>query len=129
MRNARSAYLTNVIDSMADAFSALGPTAITSALQSDQTAWRRSEVLPGPNVTDEATLRVFLSRNTGTYFHPVGSCAMGTGPDAVVDPELRVHGLTGLRVADASVMPRIPPVNTNAATIMIGGKAADLIRS
>ncbi|MBJ7466220.1 MAG: GMC family oxidoreductase N-terminal domain-containing protein [Mycolicibacterium sp.] len=91
--------------------------------------WRRSEVLPGPDVTDEAALRVFLARNTGTYFHPVGSCAMGTGPDAVVDPELRVHGLTGLRVADASVMPRIPPVNTNAATIMIGEKAADLIRS
>jgi choline dehydrogenase len=90
--------------------------------------WRGREVLPGPHVTDEIALRSFVARSTGTYFHPVGSCAMGTGPDAVVDPELRVHGLTGLRVADASIMPRIVPVNTNAATIMIGEKAADLIR-
>jgi choline dehydrogenase len=53
---------------------------------------------------------------------------MGTGTDAVVDPELRVRGLAGVRVADASIMPKIPPVNTNAAVIMIGEKAADLIR-
>ncbi|TFV57045.1 glucose-methanol-choline oxidoreductase [Mycobacterium sp. PS03-16] len=91
--------------------------------------WRGREVLPGPDVTDEAAVRAFLARATGTYYHPVGSCAMGSGPDAVVDPELRVHGLTGVRVADASVMPRIVPVNTNAATIMIGERAADLIRA
>ncbi|GAA3552469.1 FAD-dependent oxidoreductase [Microlunatus spumicola] len=91
--------------------------------------WRAREVLPGPDVTDEAGLRAFVARGTGTYYHPVGSCAMGVGPDAVVDPDLRVHGLGGLRVADASVMPRLVPVNTNAATIMIGEKAADLIRS
>lgn len=90
--------------------------------------WRGREVLPGPDVTDEAGLRAFLARATSTYYHPVGSCAMGVGPDAVVDPELRVHGLSGLRVADASVMPRIVPVNTNAATLMIGEKAADLLR-
>ncbi|KQY06535.1 glucose-methanol-choline oxidoreductase [Mycobacterium sp. Root135] len=90
--------------------------------------WRGREVLPGPDATDEKALRAFLAHNTGTYYHPVGSCAMGTGSEAVVDPELRVHGLTGLRVADASVMPRIVPVNTNAAAIMIGEKAADLIR-
>lgn len=90
--------------------------------------WRGSEVLPGPDATDEKALRAFLAHNTGTYYHPVGSCAMGTGSEAVVDPELRVHGLTGLRVADASIMPRIVPVNTNAAAIMIGEKAADLIR-
>ena len=91
--------------------------------------WRGREVLPGPDATDEAALRAFIARATSTYYHPVGSCAMGTGPGAVVDPELRVHGLTGLRVADASVMPRIVSVNTNAATIMIGEKAADLIRA
>lgn len=90
--------------------------------------WRAREVLPGPGVTDDAALRSFVARSTGTYYHPVGSCAMGTGLEAVVDPELRVHGLTGVRVADASVMPRIVAVNTNAATIMIGEKAADLIR-
>ncbi|WP_197724170.1 GMC family oxidoreductase [Mycolicibacterium aurum] len=90
--------------------------------------WRGREVLPGPDASDEAALRDFVARGTGTYYHPVGTCAMGTGEDAVVGPDLRVHGLTGLRVADASVMPRIMPVNTNAATIMIGEKAADLIR-
>ena len=90
--------------------------------------WRGREVLPGSDITDETGLRSYLARGTGTYYHPVGSCAMGVGPDAVVDPELRVHGLSGLRVADASIMPRIVPVNTNAATIMIGEKAADLIR-
>jgi choline dehydrogenase len=88
-------------------------------------SWRGREVLPGPGVID---LPAFLARGTGTYYHPVGSCAMGIGPDAVVDPDLKVHGLTGLRVADASVMPRIVCVNTNAATIMIGEKAADLVR-
>lgn len=90
--------------------------------------WRGPEVLPGAEVADAAALRAFLAQATGTYYHPVGSCAMGTGPDAVVDPELRVHGLTGLRVADASIMPRIVSVNTNAATILLGEKAAGLIR-
>lgn len=90
--------------------------------------WRAREVLPGPDVSDDTAIRAFLARSTGTYYHPVGSCAMGVGPGAVVDAELRVYGLTGLRVADASVMPRIGTVNTNAATIMIGEKAADLIR-
>ncbi|MBI5337826.1 MAG: GMC family oxidoreductase N-terminal domain-containing protein [Mycolicibacterium rufum] len=92
------------------------------------TPWRAREVLPGPDVTDEAALRAFLASGTGTYYHPVGTCAMGTGPDAVVGPDLRVRGLTGVRVADASIMPRILPVNTNAAAIMIGEKAVDLLR-
>lgn len=91
-------------------------------------SWRAREVLPGPDATDEEALRAFLARGTGTYYHPVGTCAMGTGPEAVVGPDLRVHGLTGVRVADASIMPRLVPVNTNAAAIMIGEKAADLIR-
>ncbi|MCV7170719.1 GMC family oxidoreductase N-terminal domain-containing protein [Mycobacterium manitobense] len=90
--------------------------------------WRAREVLPGPAVRDAAALRAYVRHATSTYYHPVGSCAMGTGPEAVVDTDLRVHGLTGLRVADASVMPKIPSVNTNVATIMIGEKAADLIR-
>ena len=61
-----------------------------------------------------------------TEYHPTSTCSMGTSDDAVVDGELRVHGLDGLRVADASVMPRIVTANTNAASIMIGEKAADI---
>jgi choline dehydrogenase len=90
--------------------------------------WRGPEVLPGADVTEVTALRSYLATATSTYYHPVGSCAMGTGRDAVVDPDLRVHGLAGLRVADASIMPTIVPVNTNAATVMIGEKAADLMR-
>jgi choline dehydrogenase len=92
-------------------------------------AWRSREVLPGPAAVTGEDLRAFAADGTGTYYHPVGTCAMGTTSDAVVDHELRVHGLRGLRVADASVMPRIVCVNTNAATIMIAEKAADLIRN
>ena len=99
------------------------------AAAAPMTPWRRREVLPGPEATDEAALRGYLARATGTYYHPVGSCAMGTGRDAVVDPMLRVHGLDGVRVVDASVMPTIVCVNTNAATMMIAEVAADRIRS
>ena len=69
----------------------------------------------------------FIRNAATTYFHPTSTCAMGTGADAVVDPELRVRGIVGLRVADASVMPRITTGNTNAPTVMIGEKAAALI--
>ena len=77
---------------------------------------------------DDAALDAFISRWTQTLYHPVGTCAMGTHDDAVVDPELRVRGVEGLRVADASVMPKITRGNTNAPSIMIGEKAADLLR-
>ena len=89
--------------------------------------WGPREVLPGGHVQDEKGLRDFIATATGTYFHPVGTCKMGTDDRAVVDPQLRVHGVEGLLVADASVMPTIPSVNTNAAAIMIGEKAADLV--
>ncbi len=100
----------------------------TIASQDAFSAWGLREVLPGSTVTDRAALRKFVARGTGTYYHPVGTCAMGLGPDAVVGPDLTVHGIAGLRVVDASVMPRVVSVNTNAATVMIAEKAADLIR-
>ncbi|GHC41872.1 GMC family oxidoreductase [Streptomyces flavofungini] len=91
--------------------------------------WGAREVLPGAGVTDAAGLRAFLAAATGPYFHLAGSCAMGPGPAAVVTPDLRVRGVDGLRVADASVMPSIVSVNTNAAALVIGEKAADIVRS
>jgi choline dehydrogenase-like flavoprotein len=63
-----------------------------------------------------------------TTWHPAGTCKMGRDPLAVVDPQLRVHGVDGLRVADASIMPELPSANINAACIMIGERCADLVR-
>lgn len=77
---------------------------------------------------DDTVIIEHLRRFSQTLFHPVGTCAMGDDERAVVDPELRVRGVDGLRVVDASVMPMVPRGNTNAPTIMIGEKAADLIR-
>jgi len=84
---------------------------------------------PLDEATDEATLRREIRLRCNTLFHPVGTCKMGTDADAVVDPQLRVRGVEALRVADASIMPLIVGGNTNAPTIMIGEKAADLIRA
>ncbi|MGV9252855.1 GMC family oxidoreductase [Streptomyces sp. NPDC003697] len=88
---------------------------------------RGVELSPGPDVVDDNAVRAFVRANASTLWHPVGTARMGTGPDAVVDARLRVHGIDGLRVADASVMPRIVAGNTHAPTVMIGEKAADLI--
>jgi choline dehydrogenase-like flavoprotein len=87
----------------------------------------RREVLPGENATDAEILEHAIGM-AKTDHHPVGTCKMGKDEMAVVDPELRVHGLTGLRVCDASVMPSINSSNTNAPTIAIGEKAADMVR-
>ncbi|MBV9450808.1 MAG: GMC family oxidoreductase N-terminal domain-containing protein [Streptosporangiaceae bacterium] len=87
------------------------------------TGIRDRELAPGPD-TD---LVSYVRRSATTVWHPVGTCAMGSGDAAVVDAELRVHGVTGLRVVDASIMPAITSGNTNAPTIMIAERAADLI--
>lgn len=84
--------------------------------------------LPETTEPTEAELGAHLRRWTQTIYHPTGTCAMGTHDRAVVDPTLRVRGVDGLRVIDASTMPSSPRGNTNAPTIMIAEKAADLIR-
>jgi choline dehydrogenase len=84
--------------------------------------------MPARTVPTEGEVVEHVRQQTQTLYHPVGTCAMGTGEQAVVDPELRVRGLEGLRVADASVMPMVPRGNTNAPTIMVGEKAADLLQ-
>jgi choline dehydrogenase-like flavoprotein len=86
------------------------------------------EIYPGSGVVDDADIEAFVRRNVELLYHPVGTCKMGTGDDAVVDPQLRVRGIDGLRVVDASIMPQIPGGNTNAPTIMIAERAADLIK-
>ncbi len=86
------------------------------------------ETLPGKQVTSDEALDEHIRQFAQVTQHPVGTCTMGSGPDVVVDPQLRVHGIAGLRVIDASVMPDVPGGNTNAPTIMIGEKAADILR-
>ena len=93
------------------------------------TAIRGDEVFPGASVKTDAEIDAWIRQTAETIYHPVGTCRMGVPGDAmaVVDPELRVQGLAGLRVVDASVMPTLVGGNTNAPTIMIAEKAADLI--
>ncbi|MEH2322437.1 MAG: GMC oxidoreductase [Nostoc sp.] len=87
------------------------------------------EIAPGAGVTSDAALVAYIRETCSTGHHPAGTCKMGTDPMAVVDPELRVYGVKGLRVADASIMPTLVRGNTNAPIIMIGEKAADLIKA
>ena len=89
---------------------------------------RGRPLVPSEEVESDEEIEAFLRSETDLLYHPVGTCRMGSDETAVVDPELRVRGVEGLRVADASVMPVITGGNTNAPTIMIGEKAADLIR-
>ncbi|MCC6593583.1 MAG: GMC family oxidoreductase N-terminal domain-containing protein, partial [Xanthomonadales bacterium] len=85
------------------------------------------EILPGASTQSETELVRFIRRKAETIYHPVSTCRMGADRDAVVDAELRVRGIQGLRVVDASVMPTLVSGNTNAPTIMIAEKASDLI--
>jgi choline dehydrogenase len=86
-----------------------------------------TELAPGPSATTESAILDWVKRAAETTYHPVGTCKMGSDPMAVVDAELRVRGMEGLRVADASIMPTLTSGNTNAPAIMIGEKAADMV--
>jgi len=90
--------------------------------------YRGKELRPGAGATSDEQIAADIRQHLSTIFHPVGTCKMGIDAMAVVDPELKVRGIDGLRVVDASIMPRIIGGNTNAPTIMIAEKAADLMR-
>ena len=90
--------------------------------------FRGPELAPGATVTSDEAIDEFVKRNAETIYHPVGSARMGHDRLAVVDGELRVHGVQGLRIVDASVMPTLVGGNTNAPTIMIAEKASDMIQ-
>jgi choline dehydrogenase-like flavoprotein len=87
------------------------------------------ERLPGPDVRTDDDNSAYICQHAKTSHHPAGTCGMGADAEAAVDIRLRLNGVEGLRVADASIMPTIISSNTNAAAIMIGEKAADMIRA
>jgi choline dehydrogenase len=91
--------------------------------------FRGEEVAPGDNVQSDEALESHIRASCTTLYHPVGTCKMGIDSMAVVDPQLQVHGIEGLRVVDASIMPTLTTGNTNAPTIAIGEKASDLIKA
>jgi len=119
------AYLTEEVDVEAMLWSVELSREIGEAAALDD--WRGEELYPGPDVRSRDELREYVRRTTITYHHQVGTCRMGVDALAVVDPELRVYGTEGLRVADASVMPAVVSGNTHAAATMIGERASDLV--
>ena len=86
-----------------------------------------TEIAPGPDRRSDDEILDWVRKAAETTYHPVGTCKMGSDAKAVVDARLRVHGIAGLRVADASIMPTLTSGNTNAPSIMIGEKAAAMV--
>ena len=126
----KAAIAPNYLSDPADIQVLLAGTRFTREIFASPAIAKHSvvETLPGPDVTSDAALTQFFKDYGTTIYHPVGTCRMGEGPAAVVDSRLRVHGIAGLRVADASIMPTLTTGNTNAPTIMIGEKAAVMIK-
>lgn len=119
----------NYLDHVDDRETALNILKLVDGLASEPSLARVvvRETRPGPDVRDDAALLDYAKESGQTAWHTVGSCRMGAMADAAVDTRLKVHGLDGLRVVDASVLPTIPSSNTNAAAIMVGEKGADLV--
>jgi choline dehydrogenase len=91
--------------------------------------YRGEEYSPGKDVQTDEQILSYIRGNSQTAYHPIGTCRMGPGPNTVVDDKLKVHGIAGLRIADASIFPTMPSGNTNAPSIMVGEKAADILKA
>ena len=91
--------------------------------------WRGCEVIPGQHISSDEQVRAHLRSTVGTYWHAGGTCRMGRDEGSVTDVDLRVHGIAGLRVIDASVMPSLPSANTNATVLAIAERGAELVLS
>lgn len=98
------------------------------AYQTALDPYRGEQITPGPDIKTDAQLEDWIRQTVGTVEHPVATCPMGTGPDAVLDPDLKVKGTDSLRVVDASAMPDLVSAHTNACALMIGEKGSDMIR-
>ena len=120
-------FLADSIDqrTMVDGFRMMRRIAGTKSMED----LRGEEHSPGKSVESDPEILQWIRENSQTAYHPIGTCRMGQGPNTVVDDKLRVHGLDGLRIADASIFPTMPSGNTNAPAIMVGEKAADLLRA
>ena len=97
--------------------------------QPDMVRHIEQERLPGAQARSDDEFMAYLRQYASCDYHPVGTCRMGDDPDSVVDAKLRVHGLVGLRVIDASIMPKLVSGNTMAPTMMIAEKGADMVKS
>jgi choline dehydrogenase-like flavoprotein len=98
------------------------------AWRSPMDPFRGEELAPGPKVKTDAEIDAWIRRVTITAHHPAGTCAIGIGPEAVLDPEMRVRGIEALRVVDASAMPDLVSAHINACVIMMAEKASDIVR-
>ena len=121
-------FLTNSIDQqcMVDGFNIIRKIAAQPALE----MYRGDEYSPGMDVRTDDEILHYIRNNSQTAYHPIGTCRMGPeGQNTVVDDKLRVHGISGLRIADASIFPTMPSGNTNAPSIMVGEKAAQILKA